>query len=101
MDKPATARERVRGLRLRELRVALKLTQEGLAIGAGFDRTVINKIESGANKATSSLVWLGLARAFGVRIEDMGSFLAGDIPLHEMLQLVRYDVKATGTDGSR
>ncbi|MGK9118047.1 helix-turn-helix domain-containing protein [Olivibacter jilunii] len=35
------------GLRIKELRLSLKLTQEALAFKAGIDKTYVNEVENG------------------------------------------------------
>lgn len=72
---------------VRELRSALKLSQAALAERANVDRVEIIAVEKGRNKATSDRMRDGLARAFGLRIEDLRRALQGEMSPAELLKL--------------
>ena len=56
------------GLRLKELRTAAGLTQQGLADKAGVSRKTINTVENGVF-IPSTIVALDLARALNTTVE--------------------------------
>lgn len=49
---------------LREFRLEAGLTQEGLALGAGVDRTFVGLLEAGKRQPSLSVIW-ALAYALG------------------------------------
>lgn len=63
------------------LRKRLGLTQAQVADRAGLRRDEVTKVETGANKATSARVRDGLARAFGVSVDDLVRYLDGALEL--------------------
>ena len=67
------------------LRERLGLTQDQLAEAAGMIQGHYAKIESGKNKASTTAVRQGLARAVGVGLEAMNSYLDGDLTLDALL----------------
>ena len=84
--------------RVRELRKALGMTQEGLGERGGKDRVVITHIENGHNKASSMALRVALAKGFDLSIEDMNAYLDGEISVRQALRRVRSGPR-TGTDG--
>lgn len=65
------------GDRVKAIRKALGLTQEDVAARAGIRRDAVVKVESGTNQAGSAAVRSGLARAFGLTLDDVASVLEG------------------------
>jgi transcriptional regulator with XRE-family HTH domain len=65
------------GDRVKAIRKALGLTQEEVAARAGIRRDAVVKVESGANQAGSAAIRSGLARAFGLTLDDVASVLEG------------------------
>lgn len=65
------------GDRVKAIRKALGLTQEDVAARAGIRRDAVVKVESGANQAGSAAIRAGLARAFGLTLDDVASVLEG------------------------
>lgn len=65
------------GDRIRAIRKALGLTQEEVAARAGMRRDAVVKVESGANQGGSAAIRSGLARAFGLTLDDVASVLEG------------------------
>ena len=65
------------GGRVRSLRQALGLTQEKLADASGLARDEVCRLETGWNRATSGRVRQGLARGFGLTLEDTFAFVEG------------------------
>jgi transcriptional regulator with XRE-family HTH domain len=65
------------GDRVKAIRKALGLTQEDVAARAGIRRDAVVKVESGANQAGSAAIRSGLARAFGLTLDDVASVLEG------------------------
>jgi len=84
----------VRNDRLRVLREAFGWSQEQLAKRAGpippkgkfLTRTEINKIENGANKATTDRIRAGLSIAFGVDRDTMAAFLDERIGVPDLIR---------------
>lgn len=72
-----------------DLRKALGWTQEQVAdrSGGALTRIVVNKIETGRNKASSAAVRDGLATAFGLERSAMFDYLDGAIGLEEAVAL--------------
>lgn len=58
------------GIRLKEVRTAVGLTQAELAERVGVSRKTVNTVENGVF-IPSTLLALGLARALGVKVEDL------------------------------
>jgi transcriptional regulator with XRE-family HTH domain len=73
------------GGRVRALREALGLTQEGLARRGGLGRLTILRVENGENKATSHAVRAGLAAAFGLSMTDSDALLDGRLSIKRAL----------------
>lgn len=65
------------GDRVKAIRKALGLTQEEVASRPGMRRDAVVKVESGANQAGSAAIRAGLARAFGLTLDDVASVLEG------------------------
>jgi transcriptional regulator with XRE-family HTH domain len=80
--------------RVREMRKALGLTQEGLAKAAGLNRIEIMKVERGTNKASSHRMRCALASGFGLSREDSDDLLEGRITVRTALGR---RMKATGS----
>lgn len=70
--------------RAEALRKRLGLTQAQVAERAGLRRDEVTKVESGANKATSARVRDGLARAFGLSVDELVSYLDGATELEAL-----------------
>ncbi len=73
------------GARVRALREALGLTQEGLALRGGLGRLTILRVENGENKATSHAVRAGLAKAFDLSMDDSDALLDGRLSVKRAL----------------
>lgn len=58
------------GIRLKEVRIAAGLTQAELAERVGVSRKTVNTVENGVF-IPSTLLALGMARALGVKVEDL------------------------------
>lgn len=58
-------------LKVRELREAKGLTQEGLAFAAGVGVRTITRIEAGNDEQTSSRTLSAIADALGVSVGDL------------------------------
>lgn len=58
------------GIRLKEVRTEAGLTQAELAERVGVSRKTVNTVENGVF-IPSTLLALGLARALGVKVEDL------------------------------
>lgn len=77
--------DNVSGAQVRRLRELMKLSQEQLAERAGIDRTVVVKIEGGANKLSSFASRSAIAKGFGLTIETLGYLLCGAMTAEEAL----------------
>jgi transcriptional regulator with XRE-family HTH domain len=75
--------------RVRAMRKGLGLTQEQLAERAGLERTVIVKIETDRNQASSHAVRSGLAAGFGLSLEDADAVLDGRISVKAALAIAQ------------
>jgi len=64
---------------VREHRTALGLSQAGLGAALGVSRQTVNAIEAGRYLPSLPLA-LGLARHFGVAVEDLFHPDPGDLP---------------------
>ena len=69
MDRQFTALQKRLGLRVRELRKSLGLSQEALALEAGIDRTYVSQIERGIANA-SLLALYKLSKTLKVPITE-------------------------------
>lgn len=58
------------GIRLKEVRTEAGLTQAELAEQVGVSRKTVNTVENGVFIPSTTLA-LGLARALGVKVEDL------------------------------
>ena len=58
------------GIRLKEVRTEAGLTQAELAERVGVSRKTVNTVENGVFTPSTTLA-LGLARALGVKVEDL------------------------------
>ena len=58
------------GLRLKDVRTEAGLTQAELAEQVGVSRKTVNTVENGVFIPSTTLA-LGLARALGVKVEDL------------------------------
>ncbi len=80
------------GLLIRELRLALRLTQEGVAkratdAGYPLTRNDVVKVETGANQATSDRARAGLAAGFGLSRDDVANLLDGRVGIEETINI--------------
>lgn len=66
----AKQRRRAFGLRVREVRKAAGLSQEGLALRAGLDRTYVGSVERGERNISLDNIWQ-LADTLGVHPADL------------------------------
>ena len=66
------------------LRKRLGLTQAQVAERAGLRRDEVTKVEGGANKATSARVRDGLARAYGLSVDELLGYLDGAVELETL-----------------
>lgn len=82
------------GQRLRELRESLGWTQDVLSERSGLRRTEISTIEQGRNRGSSWRVRTFLANGFGLSRETLEPYWEGQVPLSEVVNLVR---RATST----
>jgi transcriptional regulator with XRE-family HTH domain len=57
--------------RIRELREAAGMTQQALAVAAGVSISVVTKLEQGQNEDPRVSTLQALARALGVKVDDM------------------------------
>lgn len=86
------------GVRVRELRHGLGLTQKQLAERAGLpDDSYIARVETGANKLTSYAMRVAFARGFGLCAEDLDEYLRSEITVSQAIQ--RAKRQRTGTEG--
>ena len=60
--------------KIKELREALEMTQEELAVKAGVSRTTISGLENGTERNTSSKTLLNIANALGTTIGNLFLF---------------------------
>jgi transcriptional regulator with XRE-family HTH domain len=58
------------GAAIRRRRKLLKLSQEGLAEGAGLHRNYIGQVERGERNASATTLF-GIARAMGLKLEEL------------------------------
>src|SRR3954469_10036711 len=75
---------------VRTFREALGLTQEQVAVRGGLGekgRSVVNKVETGRNKAGSFAIRRVLADGFGIGIVDLDGYLLGKIELEAAVKL--------------
>jgi len=63
--------ENLIGKNIKKLRLKNKLTQEKLAIKAGVPYTTLTKIESGVIKKPAVQTIAKIAKALGVRVDDL------------------------------
>lgn len=59
------------GYRIKELREALNMTQEDLAIKSGVSRGTICALESGTERTTTTKTLLKLAKALGSTLDQI------------------------------
>jgi len=71
-QKSKTAIESRVGLRIRELRKKVKLSQEALALKADIDRTYINSVENGKRNISIKNIEK-IANALGVSLKEFFS----------------------------
>ena len=71
------------GLRFRELRERLGLTQQQIGDRAGYGRDAINKVEAGKSQVSSARMRDGLASALGLTRADFDAFIGGRITVDE------------------
>lgn len=95
LDAPCTNRHNVDIKdRVKALREKLGLSQVKLAELAGFSsQSLVGKIETGANRASSYETRAGLARGFGLPFEMLVGYLEGDFPLDEVAALATPPLK--------
>jgi transcriptional regulator with XRE-family HTH domain len=72
--------------RIKALRKALGLTQEALAERADLERVEISNLESGRNQATSVRILKGLARGFGLELQDASDLVDGVLDVETAVQ---------------
>jgi transcriptional regulator with XRE-family HTH domain len=78
------------GSRVRELRAALRLTQEQLAAAGGLpDRVRVAKVESGKNQASSYAMRNALAKGFGLCIDDFDAYLDGRLAVADAVARIQ------------
>jgi DNA-binding XRE family transcriptional regulator len=65
--------------RVKALRKSLNLTQEVLAERGGLERVEVSNLESGRNQATSVRILRGLAKGFGLELQDALDFVDGTL----------------------
>lgn len=70
------------------IRSALGLSQAQLAKRAELDRIEILNVEKGRNKASSARIRDGLARGFGLSIEETSAGLDGHLTPEDILNLI-------------
>lgn len=58
------------GQRIREIRIAYRMTQQELADACGHSRVVISKAEKGHRKVSTELL-LDVAKAFGITLDEL------------------------------
>ena len=63
--------ENLIGKNIKKLRLKNKLTQEKLAIKAGIPYTTLTKIESGVIKKPAVQAIAKIAKALGVKVDDL------------------------------
>lgn len=80
------------GDRVKAIRKALGLTQEEVAARAGMRRDAVVKVESGANQGGSAAIRSGLARAFGLSLDDVASVLEGRLDAEGAVRRARGDL---------
>jgi transcriptional regulator with XRE-family HTH domain len=69
------ANEQMRmGERVKQLRSAAGLTQQGLAVAAGLSMSVVSQIEQGTNEDPRLSTLAALARTFGVSLDNLAGF---------------------------
>ena len=73
--------------RIKALRARVDMSHDQVAAGSGdrIDRTMMSKLESGKNKASTARVREGLATAFGVQLARMSDYLDGKLTLDALL----------------
>lgn len=73
--------------RVKRLRAALDLTQQQVADRSRdqINQGTLAKVEGGVNKLTGAKAREGLALAFGVSVDDLGAYLAGDLDIPAIL----------------
>jgi transcriptional regulator with XRE-family HTH domain len=76
------------GERIRALREALGMTQEGMAAKSGgvFERVNVTRLERGYNAATSWAQRVGLSKAFELDVWDVDAYLTGALSLAQVLE---------------
>ena len=71
------------------LRTALGLTQAQIADAMKVDRSLISKVEHGANQLTNAHTRGALARAAGVTVDQLDRYLDGDLAVGALLHDAR------------
>lgn len=72
------------GKKVEALRKRFGLTQDQVSAMAGFDRTVMPSVKSGRNKGGGLQFRQGIARVFGLKVDDVNEYLDGLISLDEV-----------------
>lgn len=85
-------RETIRGLRK-----ALGMTQETLADRSALERVEISNLESGRNQATSVRIFRGLARGFGLDLQQAADLLDGVLSVEAAAAAARQGPRAGRT----
>lgn len=59
------------GFRIKDMREALNMTQEQLAIKSGVSRVTISALENGVDRTTTTKTLLKIAAALGVTVDAL------------------------------
>lgn len=73
--------------RVRELRLAIGMTQSELAIRSGVDRLAIVRVETGRNQLTSYPLRAAMARGFGLSLDIFSALVDGTISVEQAIAL--------------
>lgn len=79
---------------VRKLRTELGLSQEALAEKAGLLREEVSNVETGRNKASSARIRDGLARGFGLSLEDFKELVEGQLTVSRAKRLIQDEAGA-------
>jgi transcriptional regulator with XRE-family HTH domain len=74
------------GTEVRAMRSALGLTQAALGALAGMSQSRVANIEAGRDKGSGPKARRGLARAFGLSLDDLDAYLGRRITLAAAVQ---------------
>lgn len=59
------------GYKIKEIRIAKKISQQELAEKANVSRTIISQLENGVRTVTKTDTLIKIADALGVKVEDI------------------------------